>query len=132
MPDLQSIELSESYLNKAFQTLQRIPDYIKMQDYIVAANRSYYAAFYALKAIEILDNYDSKKHSGVISQFRKKYVKTGITTVRYSDIIGKLQDSREIVDYNIVADFSEQDVIDLYQLSLDFVNEMQRIVKQKI
>ena len=132
MPDLQSIELSESYLNKAFQTLQRIPDYIKMQDYIVAANRSYYAAFYALKAVEILDNYDSKKHSGVISQFRKKYVKTGITTVRYSDIIGKLQDSREIVDYNIVADFSEQDVIDLYQLSLDFVNEMQRIVKQKI
>ena len=129
MPDLQSIELSESYLNKAFQTLQRIPDYIKMQDYIVAANRSYYAAFYALKAVEILDNYDSKKHSGVISQFRKKYVKTGITTVRYSDIIGKLQDAREIVDYNIIADFSEQDVIDLYQLSLDFVNEMQRIVK---
>ena len=103
-----------------------------MDDYNVAVNRSYYAAFYSLKALEILDNYDSKKHSGVIAHFRQKYVKTKICNSRYSDIIGKLQDAREVCDYNIVAEFSIDDAKEFYNGAKDFVNEMQQVIKNRI
>ena len=132
MLDKETIELSQSYLQKAFRTLENIPKYIEMDDYTVAVNRSYYAAFYSLKALEILDNYDSKKHSGVISHFRQKYVKTEICSNRYSDIIGKLQDAREIGDYNITADFTIDEAKEFYESAKDFINEMQRIIHNKI
>ncbi len=132
MLDKETIELSQSYLQKALRTLENIPKYIEMDDYTVAVNRSYYAAFYSLKALEILDNYDSKKHSGVISHFRQKYVKTEICSNRYSDIIGKLQDAREIGDYNITADFTIDEAKEFYESAKDFINEMQRIIHNKI
>ena len=93
---------------------------------------SYYAAFYSLKALEILDNYDSKKHSGVIAHFRQKYVKTEICNRRDSDIIGKLQDAREIGDYNIIAEFTIDEAKEFYESANDFVNEMQRIIENRI
>ena len=132
MLDKETIELSHSYLQKAFKTLENIPKYIQMDDYNVAVNRSYYAAFYSLKALEILDNYDSKKHSGVIAHFRQKYVKTEICNSRYSDIIGKLQDAREIGDYNIIAEFTIDEAKEFYESANDFVNEMQRIIENRI
>lgn len=53
MPDKETVELSRSYLQKASEILKNIPKYIEMDDYSVAVNRSYYASFYSLKALEI-------------------------------------------------------------------------------
>jgi len=130
--DKETIELSQSFLQKAFKTLENIPVYIQMDDYLVAVNRSYYAAFYSLKALEILDNYDSKKHSGVISRFRQQYIKTEICSNRYSNIIGKLQEAREVGDYNIIAEFSIDEAKEFYESAKDFVNEMQRLINNRI
>ncbi|MBE6742203.1 MAG: HEPN domain-containing protein [Ruminococcaceae bacterium] len=132
MLDKETIELSQSFLQKAFKTLENIPVYIQMDDYLVAVNRSYYAAFYSLKALEILDNYDSKKHSGVISRFRQQYIKTEICSNRYSNIIGKLQEAREVGDYNIIAEFSIDEAKEFYESAKDFVNEMQRLINNRI
>ena len=41
-------------------------------------NRSYYAIFNAIRAVTLLDNFDSKKHKGVIAHFNQYYVKTKI------------------------------------------------------
>lgn len=122
----ETIELSEKYFNKAFGALIRIPKYIELNDFTIAVNRAYYAAFYSLKAIELLDNYDSKKHSGVIAYFRKQYVKTGIFDSHFSTIIGQLQDAREVGDYNIVAEFSEKEAQMFYEMAKEFVIESKK------
>ena len=38
-------------------------------------NRSYYAIFHAMRAMNILKGFDSSKHSGVIAYFNKEYRK---------------------------------------------------------
>ncbi len=43
--------------------------------YKAANNRSYYAIFHALKAVLALDAFDSKRHSGIISEFQRRYIK---------------------------------------------------------
>jgi uncharacterized protein (UPF0332 family) len=40
-------------------------------------NRSYYSIFHAMRAVNIMDDFDSSKHSGVIAHFNQNYVKTG-------------------------------------------------------
>ena len=54
-----------------------------------AANRSYYCIFHAMRAVLALELFDSKKHSGVISAFRERYIKSGIFDSSMSKIISK-------------------------------------------
>ena len=40
-------------------------------------NRSYYAIFHSIRAVNILDGFDASKHSSVIAHFNWHYVHTG-------------------------------------------------------
>jgi len=73
---------------------------IEAGDYKSAANRSYYAAFSAMRGCLALLGIDHKKHSGVISDFRLHFIKTGKLSACLSDIISELFDVRTQCDYN--------------------------------
>jgi uncharacterized protein (UPF0332 family) len=62
-------------------------------------NRSYYSIFHAMRAVNILDDFDSSKHSGVIAHFNQNYVKTGIFPREASRIIKLASEKRERADY---------------------------------
>ena len=70
-------ELSDCRLQKARQNLEVVEALIRDGYYNFADNRSYSAAFDAMRAVNVLDCYDSSKHSGVIAHFNQFYVKTG-------------------------------------------------------
>ena len=67
-----TIALSKHRLAIAKERLNTAKLLIDSGDYKSAANRSYYAAFSAMRAVLALDGLDFKKHSGVIAEFRKK------------------------------------------------------------
>lgn len=46
-------------------------------------SRSYYAMFYAAKALLLMDGIDVSKHSAVAAAFGREYVKTGKIDSRY-------------------------------------------------
>ena len=46
--------------------------------YRIANNRAYYSIFHSMRAVLAFDGFDSKKHSGIIAEFRKSYIKKGI------------------------------------------------------
>ena len=79
-------------------------------DYKAAANRSYYAAFSAMRAVLALDGLDFKRHSGVISEFRKSYIKTGVFDAELSHIIDSLKDVRQSSDYDDFYLISKEEV----------------------
>ncbi len=62
-----------------------------------------------MKAVEALDNYDSKRHAGVIQFFRQNYIKTGLFDKSLSGMIDRLQNARGDSDYNITVRFSSED-----------------------
>lgn len=45
--------------------------------YKASINRSYYAIFHSIRAVNILDGFDASKHSSVIAYFNQFYVHTG-------------------------------------------------------
>ena len=73
---------------------------MKQENYKSAANRSYYAVFHAMRAVLAFDEIDMKHHSGIISEFRRRYIKTGIFETRMSEIISVLFDVRTDSDYD--------------------------------
>ena len=65
-----------------------------------ANNRAYYSIFHSIRAVLAFDGYDSKKHSGIIAEFRKSYIKTGIFHDELSTIIGRASEIRNASDYD--------------------------------
>jgi uncharacterized protein (UPF0332 family) len=64
-----------------------------------AVNRSYYAIFHAIRAVNALEGFDSKKHSGVIAFFNQHFVKTAIFDIGCSKIIDNAFRIRNNADY---------------------------------
>lgn len=63
-------------------------------------NRSYYAAFYAVKAVLALEVVDFKRHKDVMAYFNKTYVATERFPRELGRKLGKLQQLREKSDYD--------------------------------
>ena len=129
MPDKEFVEISNLQLDRANQILKSIPLLIDIGDYYSAVNRAYYAAFHAIKALEALDNYDSKKHSGLMANFRMKYIKSGIFDVKYSEILKGLSEYRQDSDYDIFANITLEVARQQYDNAVDFVEIIDAYLK---
>ena len=65
-----------------------------------AINRSYYAIFHSIRAVNILDGFDASKHSSVIAHFNQYYVHTGKFDRGIYKIIDGAYRIREKCDYS--------------------------------
>lgn len=65
-------ELAGYRMERAKEMLSAAEDNLKICQYKTSLNRSYYAIFHAMRAMNILKGFDSSKHSGVIAYFNKE------------------------------------------------------------
>ena len=69
-------------------------------------NRSYYAIFTAVRALLAEKEVDFKKHSAIISYFRREYIKPERFDKKYSDYIGdafRFRNNSDYADFFIVS-----------------------------
>lgn len=108
------IGISKARIAHANDCLREAKLLLNSEEYKGAANRAYYAAFHALRAVLILDEFDSKKHSGIIAKFRENYLKTELFNRDISDYISSLFRVRSASDYDdfyiVVKDEATQQV----------------------
>lgn len=95
-----SKEVSNYRLEQAERFLRTARLNFADEDYKSAANRSYYCIFHCMRSILALEAVDFKKHSGVISYFREKYIKTEVFDKQLSKIIDLLFELRTASDYD--------------------------------
>ncbi len=126
------IELAKYRLEKAKDCLKASKILLDDSMFSDSANRSYYAIFHAINALLALEGVSFKKHSGVISHFNQKYVKTGIVEKDYGKIAGNAFEIRKDYDY---ADFyvvSKDEVIEQYENATRFVSKIEEQIKKEI
>lgn len=80
-----------------------------------AVNRSYYAAFYAVRAVLAVEGIDFKRHKDVIAYFNKNYVATGIFSRELGRRLGRMQMLREDSDYSDFFTASLEDAKKQYE-----------------
>ncbi|MFR3262541.1 MAG: antitoxin, partial [Oscillospiraceae bacterium] len=66
-----------------------------------------------------------KHHSGIISEFRKRYIKTDAFDTSLSGIISELSSVREGSDYNDFFIVSKAETIQQVQAAEEFLTEIQ-------
>lgn len=123
--------LSNARLLHAFDCLNEAEILLAADEYRGTANRAYYAAFHALRAVLILDNFDSKKHSGIISKFRELYLKTELFDKSVSDAISSLFRIRSASDYDDFYVVSKQDAVQQLKNAKNIVELISNYLKDK-
>lgn len=93
-------ELSNYRLERAKEMLTASEDNLTVKQYRTSLNRSYYAIFHAMRAVNCLEGYDSSKHSGVIAFFTQTFLKTEKIERSMAKIIKESSYLREKSDYD--------------------------------
>lgn len=83
---------------------------LEIELYEDAANRAYYCIFHSVRSLLALEGVEFKRHSGNVSYFREKYIKTGIFDKSLSVILGDAFTVRSDSDYEDFAVISKSDV----------------------
>ena len=94
------IELAKYRMERAKEMLVASEENLNIGQYRTSLNRSYYAIFHAMRAVNILEGYDSSKHSGVIAYFTQTFLKTERLDRDLSKIIKEASYLREKSDYD--------------------------------
>ena len=92
--------LSEYRFERAKEMLNAARQNLNINQYRTSLNRSYYAVFHAMRAVNILNGYDSSKHSGVIAYFNKNFLKENKLDRNLYKIIKDSSYLREKSDYD--------------------------------
>ena len=71
------LEESQRWMAKARSSLTAAKKLLEELLFAESISRSYYAMFYAAKALLLLDGIDVSKHSAVAVAFGREYAKTG-------------------------------------------------------
>lgn len=110
MPDDVKNEFSAVRLQHARECLSDAKTLFEKNSYKSAANRAYYTVFHAMRAVLALDGIDMKHHSGVIAEFRRRYIKTSVFPDTMSDMISALSNIRTDSDYDDLFIAEKEDV----------------------
>ncbi len=94
-------------------------------------NRSYYAAFYAVKAVLALADTDFKRHKDVVAYFNKEYVAVGILPRELGRLLARLQKKRETSDYDDFYIASQEEAREQIQAAEKILSGIKAYLQEK-
>lgn len=124
-------ELAEYRIQRAEEMLLAAEDNLRIGQYKTSLNRSYYAVFHAMRALNILKGFDSSKHSGVIVFFNKEYLKTELLDRKLSVIIKNSSFLREKSDYDDFFIASKKDAEMQVEDAEKFMQAVRKYLEKK-
>jgi len=95
----QVLALARYRIQQANESLNEAEILQREQAWRGAINRAYYAMYYAVTALTVVQGYSTSKHAGVIAFFDQQYVKTGTFSKDLSKKLHLAFERRQVQDY---------------------------------
>lgn len=115
-------------LEKAKETLNEAQSVSSLGYWSLAANRLYYAAYYASVALLIANGIEASSHRAVIRMIGQNFINTGKLLPEDAKLIGRLFSMRQTGDYEDLFDWEEIDIVPLLPRVQDFVSRIEKIL----
>lgn len=127
----KKVELSQYRVDQAKETLTVARECFEGNHYKDSINRSYYAAFYSIKAVLALSEVDFKRHKDVIAYFNKNYVAQDEFSREIGKRIARLQQRREKSDYDDFYIASRDEAAEQIETAEMIINEVETYLSLK-
>ena len=122
-------DLSNYRLDRAKEDIRTAQINIENGLYKGAINRSYYAIFHAIRAVNVLDGFDASKHSSVIAHFNQYHVHPGDFEKGIYKIIDSAYRIREKCDYSDFFIVSKEDALEQYEKAAKFLESVEKFLE---
>lgn len=96
-----------------------------------AANRLYYAAFYAASALLLSQGISFSTHKGLITQISFYFVKAEKITKEEGALIKQLFKLRHEADYEAYVELEEQQIMDYLKQTKELIDKLIKLNKYK-
>lgn len=132
MSEEQKRDMTNMRLQQAHESLHEAKILMSQNSLRGVINRAYYAMFYAVMALTVLDQVSVSKHSGIIAFFDRDYVKKGVFEKKYSRILHLAFERRQVYDYGELLEIDHQIAEETISDAADFVNRIEDYVQTKL
>ena len=92
-----------------------------------AANRMYYACFYAAEALLIRNAIKAGTHAGVRQMFGLHFVQPGIIDNRWGRFLGQMVRLREGADYDFFIKYEKSELMEILPLAKQFIAVIKQV-----
>lgn len=99
--------------------------------YKASINRSYYAIFHAIRAVNSLDGFDASKHSAVIAHFNQFFIHSGEFDCSIYKVIDGAYRIREKCDYSDFYLASKEDSARQLKQAESFLNAVREYLRER-
>ena len=115
-------------IQRAKETMEELKANVQLGFWRIAANRLYYACYYAASALLIKNDLTSHTHAGVINQFGLHFVSTGIINKEQGKLFKQLHNLRQSGDYDDWFVIEEKDVNPYIKQVEKFISEIENLI----
>ena len=115
-------------LERANETLTEAKDLMQLNHWHGAANRLYYACFYAVCALLIKNGCVTRTHSGVFSLLGEHFVLTGLISKEQNKFYRRVLELRQTGDYDDFTELSEKEMLLLFEPATDFIKTIEQLI----
>lgn len=93
-------------------------------------NRIYYAMFYAVLALLVIEPFQGSKHSGVIGYFNKRFIREGVFPPEAGKYLNLAFEARQESDYKEFSELTTENVQELLSHARTFIEEVKKYLKR--
>jgi uncharacterized protein (UPF0332 family) len=115
-------------LQNAKATLSEVKNIMALGYWRTAANRLYYACYYAASALLIQNEYTPQTHAGVIRLLGLHFVSKGIISKELGKLYGRLFELRQAGDYDDWVTIEADDVENLAEPAKEFIDTIEKLI----
>lgn len=116
-------------MKRAGETLDEAKLAAKNDRLLLAANRIYYSAFYAVSALGIKNDFITTKHGQLLGWFNQNFVKSELVEKRLGEFYRNAFQMRQRSDYDDFVEFDKESIAEKLNLASEFIDRIAELVK---
>ena len=118
-------------LNNAKITLEEVIFLVQNGKWRTAANRLYYACYYAVGALLVCYEITARTHTGVINQLGLHFVTKGLISVEQGKFYRSLFYLRQSGDYDDWFEIKDTDILPRLEPAKKFIETIEKLIQEK-
>jgi uncharacterized protein (UPF0332 family) len=124
------MSLARAHLEKAVEGLRAAEKLFQDGYYEDAVSRAYYAMYHAARAALSIVNVFPKTHEGVVAEFGRKFVLTGIFEKELGKNLAHAKAARETYEYTIATTVLKPEAEAILRNAQDFVKTVKKYLEK--
>lgn len=116
-------------IERAHQALKEAKYVAKGKFWNLAANRLYYAVFYACEALLLSIRVSTATHTGVSRMMNLHFVRTGKLSEEDKDLLSRLFRMRQTGDYDDLYDWTEAEIVNEFPLVENLISKITNLIE---